>query len=300
MKSDRIERILCPIDFSEFSARAYAYASSLAHHYSAKLFVQYVVEQWQHPSLNFAVSADVYERYCTELLVQGTEQLQKFLHCHKKHGVEPRCIASQGTAADSILSFAKEQAIDLIVIGAHVIHGFERLMLGSVTERVLRMAECPVLAVPELPAETVTLATEQGDVKLDKIIACADFSDSSLSAFEYAISVAQEYDANLILVHVSQSDSKSGFADDPADKCRRMDKLVTTQSKPASKITTLVKVGRAYQEISQLARDSGADLVIMHVHGRNSIDDAIFGSTTYRVVQLGVCPVLAIHTEAPA
>jgi len=184
MKSDRIERILCPIDFSEFSARAYAYASSLAHHYSAKLFVQYVVELCQHPSLDFAVSADVYERYCTELLTQGTDQLQKFLLCHKKHGVEPRCITSQGTAADSILSFAKEQAIDVIVMGTHGIHGFERLILGSVTERVLRMAQCPVLAVPKLPAETVTLATEQGDVKLHKIIACTDFSDSSLSAFE--------------------------------------------------------------------------------------------------------------------
>jgi nucleotide-binding universal stress UspA family protein len=74
-----------------------------------------------------------------------------------------------------------------------------------------------------------------------------------------------------------------------------MDELIPARTNLGLKIDHAVRIGRAYREIGQLARETHADLVIMAVHGRNSLDDAIFGSTTYRVIQSGTCPVLAIH-----
>ncbi len=74
-----------------------------------------------------------------------------------------------------------------------------------------------------------------------------------------------------------------------------LDKLIPAQAKKSYRIATTLRVGRAYKEIIQLASERDADLVIMAVRGRNASDLAVFGSTIYRVSQLGSCPVLAIH-----
>jgi nucleotide-binding universal stress UspA family protein len=294
-----IERILCPVDFSKFSVWAFTHASSLAQHFGAKLFVQYVVELGQYPSADFAPNAYAYDEFCSTLLSQGEAQLRAFIQAHRKYEVAPECIASKGMAADSVLSFAKQQAIDLIVMGTHGRRGFERLMLGSVTEKVLRMAQCPVLAVPEPRSDFAASTTSGDEIQLRQIVACTDFSESSYEALHYGISVAEEYHANLTLVHVLEDVSTPGCVENTTTAYKRLDGLIPTQTKLTSRITTAVRIGRAYREISQLARESYADLVIMAVHGRNSLDDAVFGSTTYRVIQSGVCPVLAIHKTSP-
>ncbi len=290
-----IERILCPVDFSKFSEWAFTHASSLAHHFGAKLFIQYVVELGQYPSADFVPNADAYDQFCATMLSQGEARLRGFIQAHRRYDVDPECIISEGVTADSVLFFAKQQAIDLIVMGTHGLRGFERLMLGSVTEKVLRMAQCPVLAVPEPPSEFVTSTTSGDEIKLRQIIACTDFSESSHGALDYGISVAEEYHANLTLVHVLEDVSTPGCVEDTATAYKRLEEFIPIQTKLSSRITNAVRIGRAYREISQLARDAHADLVIMAVHGRNSLDDAIFGSTTYRVIQSGVCPVLTIH-----
>lgn len=74
-----------------------------------------------------------------------------------------------------------------------------------------------------------------------------------------------------------------------------LDKLIPPEAKKSHRIATTVRIGRAYREIVQLASEMDADLVIMAVRGRNALDLVVFGSTTYRVIQLGTCPVLAVH-----
>ena len=295
MKRTKIERILCPVDFSEFSVLAFDYASSLAHRCGAKLFAQNVVEVWQYPSAGFAPNADTYDEFCAALLCQSEARLRAFIQSHRQHDVDPQCVASKGVAADCILTFAKQNAIDLIVMGTHGWRGFERLMSGSVTERVLRKAQCPVLAVPKLPPEFVASATSGDEIELRQIMVCTDFSESSNEAVEYAISVAEEYNARLTMVHVLEGVSTPGCMEDTATAYKRMDELVPAQTKLSLNIGTVVRIGRAYREIVKLARESHPELVIMAVHGRNSLDDAVFGSTTYRVIQSGTCPVLAVH-----
>jgi len=67
----KIRLLLCPVDFSEFSARAYRYALSLAEHYRAKLVVQHVVEPWRYPSAGFAASAALYDEFCQAVCENG-------------------------------------------------------------------------------------------------------------------------------------------------------------------------------------------------------------------------------------
>ena len=286
-----IERILCPVDFSEFSVLAFSYASSLAHHFRAKLFALNVVELGQYPSADFAPNADTYDEFCATLLCQSEARLRVFIQAHRQYDVDPQCICTKGRAADSILCFAKQKAINLIVMGTHGYRGFERLMLGSATEKVLRMAQCPVLAVPELHRES---DASKDAVDLRRIVACTDFSKYSERALHHAIFVAEEYKTDLTLVHVLEDASTPGCVEDTTTAYKRLDELVSAQGKLNCKITTAVMIGRSYREICRLARDNRAELVIMAVHGGNSLDRAIFGSTTYRVIQSGTCPVLTI------
>jgi nucleotide-binding universal stress UspA family protein len=291
MERKKLECILCPVDFSEFSVRAYDYASSLSQHYGAKLLLFHAVEMWQHPSACFATTAKLYEEFCQHLLTTGREELQKFAEKHSPRAVHPECLTCEGMARESILSLAKERAVNLIVMGTHGVRGFDRLMLGSVTERVLRKAPCPVLAV-HAPGQSAVRRAAGEPMELREILFCTDFSDDANSALDYALSVASEYEAHLTLVHVLDGLTRLHRADDAA--YGRLDALIPEKWRNRGGIGSAVRSGTAYREISQVAREKQADLVIMAAHGSGSTGSAVFGSTTYRVVQLGNCPVLAV------
>jgi nucleotide-binding universal stress UspA family protein len=292
-----IKLILCPIDFSEFSARAYDHALSLAKHYQAKLVAQHVVELWRYPSADFAASAALYEEFCHALTESRKKQLQEFAKNHTHDEIQAELVVSQGMAADSILSFAQAQKTDVIVMGTHGRRGYDRLMLGSVTDRVMRRAPCPVLAISKPPHDSVAAGKERDDVHhLSRILFCADFSENSERALNYAISATAEYDAELTLLHVlegSPSPAKTEKAIAAATK--RLDRLIPPAGRKTRKIKTAVRIGKPYSQIIQLAMEAQIDLVTMGVHGRGALDLAVFGSTTYRVMQLGPCPVLAVH-----
>ena len=292
-----IKLILCPIDFSEFSARAYDHALSLAEHYRAKLVAQHVVELWQHPSLGFAATVETYDAYCQDLREYAQRRLQEFLKSHADDEVQPELVVQQGTAPDSILSFAHARKADLIVMGLHGRRGFDRLMLGSVTDRVMRSAQCPVLAVCHPTHESMAAEKDRRHSHhLNRILFCADFSENSDGALSYAISATAEYDAELILLHVLDESPSPGEVEEVvAAATAQLDKLIPPQRRQGLKIRTAVRIGKPYQQIIQLALESQIDLVSMGVRGRGALDQAVFGSTTYRVMQLGPCPVLAVH-----
>src|SRR5579862_3575709 len=198
-----IKLILCPIDFSEFSVRAYHHALSLAEHYQAKLVAQHVVELWRHPSASFAASAGLYEEFEQALRESGSKQLQEFVKNHTHDEIQPELLVQQGIAPDSILTFAQAQKTDVIVMGTHGRRGFDRLMLGSVTDRVMRRAPCPVLAVGKQSHDSMAADEKRHHPHhLSRILFCADFSENSEQALKYAISATAEYDAELTLLHV--------------------------------------------------------------------------------------------------
>ncbi len=290
-----IQSILCPVDFSEFSIRAYDYACSLAQHTGAALFVEYVVELWRYPSVCFAPTANQYDEFCRHLRIAAEAQLRNFVQQHPPNGVVPQCVIREGMATDCILSFAEKEGAGLIVMGTHGIRGFDRLMLGSATEKVLRTAHCSVLAVHRASRKLPHGEPTQRGIELREILFCTDFSEFANRAFDYALSVAADYNASLTVVHVVEGISRLRCAENAAKAHECLEQLVAAQRADMPGITTVVRSGRAYKEISQLAYERDADLVIMAVRGSNALDDRIFGSTTYRVVQLGNCPVLAVH-----
>ncbi|MGC1291526.1 MAG: universal stress protein, partial [Candidatus Acidiferrales bacterium] len=291
----QIKLILCPIDFSEFSARAYRYALSLAEHYHAKLVALHVVEIWRHPSASFSTTADLYQKFRQAFLENGGLQLQEFVKEHASPEIQRELVVQEGTAADEILSCARTHRADLIAMGTHGRRGFDRLMLGSVTDRVMRAASCPVLVVSSRSRDAAVAATERHPHRLDRILLCTDFSENSERALNYAVSVAEEYSAEITLLNVLEhapapAEQKSAIA--AAQK--QLDKLISPEQHKSLKIKTAMRVGKAYEQIVKLAEEAQSDLLVVGVHGRGALDAAIFGSTTYRVMQLGSCPVLAV------
>lgn len=291
----RIERILCPVDFSEFSTRALDYAYSLAKHYQAKLFVEHVILSLAavYPHFGFGEAGSL---KIAQIEANAGEELQKLVTAPAWNALKPEIIVQKGMLPESILTFAEERAIDLIVMGTHGRKGLDRLATGSVAENVLRKARCPVLVVRKPTHDFVNAEKGQDPVRLRKILFCNDFSVVSLRAMDYALSLAMEYDAELSLLRVLEHASSSpSLQSEVASAMQALEESVPPDARNWCTVRPLVRMGAPYEQIIQFALESQTDLVIMGVRGRNCLDLALFGSTTHRVIQLGSCPVLVIR-----
>jgi universal stress protein A len=251
----KIKLILCPVDFSEFSVTAYRYAISVAEHYQAKLVAQHIVELWRYPSAGFAASAALYDEFCQSVRESGKEQLQELVKNYTHNGIQLELIVHQGMAPDSILSFAQAQKADLIVMGTHGQRGYDRLMLGSVTDRVMRRASCPVLAVRNPPRDLMIADKDGRHVhRLRQILFCTDFSENSERALNYAISATEEYDAELTLLHVLEEVPNPTRREKAISAAtERLDKLIPPEARKTLKIKTVVSIGKPYRQIIQFA-----------------------------------------------
>src|SRR5260370_1963523 len=287
-----ISRILCTADDSEFSDIAFRYAVSIANHYRRTLFVEHVVESWQHPEAAF-VPAHYYVEFQSHLLRKGEEELQRFVKHHAHSEIRPEPVVEQGIAADCILALAEAQNVDLIVMGTHGRRGFDRLMVGAVTERVLRKASCPVLAVHK-PSYDFLNSRESHPAHLNRILFCTDFSDNSLRALSHALSLTAEYNAELTLLHVLKDVSGASIIDE-AIAMEQLDNLIPPEKPKAGSIRSMVRRGSAYQQIIQFALEARTDLVIMAVRVHGAVDPSLFCSTTYTYIPWRPSPLLSIH-----
>ena len=290
-----IRRILCPVDFSAFSVRAYRHALSLAQRYQAELLVLCIVEPWRHPCSGFIVSAGHFAEFFEQLFHNAETQLQEFVTTHADNNTPSQCIVQEGMASDCILDFAEARKTDLIVMGTHGRRGFDRLMLGSVTERVMRKASCPVLIIHKPSHDLTGSVNEQHPVHFNRILFCTDFSENSKHALAYAFSLSARYSTELILLHVLENIPGSVTIDRAiAAATDQLDRLIPSDMRESVRNKAMVRVGKPYEQIIQLALESQTDIVVMAVCSRNVMDLAVFGSTTHRVIRLGPCPVLAV------
>jgi nucleotide-binding universal stress UspA family protein len=215
---------------------------------------------------------------------------------HTHDEIQPELVVHEGIAAYSILSFAQARKADVIVMGTHGRRGFDRLVLGSVTDRVMRTAPCPVLAISKLPHDFMAAGGERRHVHhLSRILFCTDFSENSERALNYAISATAEYDAELALLHVLEDVPSTPKREETiARATEQLNKLIPWEERKTLKTKAAVRIGKPYEQIIQFALEAQIDMVTMGVSGRGTFDRAVFGSTTYRVIQLGPCPVLAV------
>jgi nucleotide-binding universal stress UspA family protein len=191
-----ITRILCPIDLSPASLRALEHALALARWYEATLVAFHVFSPQPLP---MATEFGGYvpappPRHEQEII----EEVRRF--AQPVAGSIPfEIVVREGNPVDEIVGQVEELPADLLVLGTHGRSGFERLFLGSVTEKVVRKVACPTLTVPphdQVPAEPVSFK---------KILCPVDFSPTSTRALEYAVSLAKESDARLMVLHVLES-----------------------------------------------------------------------------------------------
>ena len=290
----KLERILCPLDFSEFSARAFEYALSLARHYKSKLLIEHVLHLAFSADPSY-INAEAMDKVSHGLSAFAREQLADFLRKHPSKGIEIESFVEEGDVTDSILAFAQAQAVDLIVMGTHGRHGVDHILLGSVTEKVLRKARCPVLAVRKPAHEFVGPGESVEPVHLRKILFGVDFSTYAERALFYALSLAEEYKAELTLLHVMEDiPLHKELTAVTSEVVQQIERLLAPAARNCGLLKPRLRVGKPYEEIVRAAREADTDLIILGVRGRNALDLAIFGSTTHRVIQNGPCPVLTV------
>lgn len=293
----KIERILCPVDFSECSEKAYDYAYSLARHYEAGLFLKHIISPFEVTYPHAMVPDGALATMYGELTADAEKRLAELVKKYPSNGFKPNCAVQRGFVSDTILASAEEQSADLIVMGTHGRRGWDRLMMGSVTEWVLRKARCPVLAVRKPAHDFVDPKQPQDIIHLKKILFCTDFSENSYVALEYALSLAEEYQAELTLLHVLDGFPPQNLQAETQEAEHKLRQPIPPDSLDWCTVKTAVQPGMAYREILKLAQQDQTDLIILGVRGRNAVDLAIFGSTTHRVLQLSPCPVLTVHMK---
>ena len=291
----RFERILCPMDFSEFSSRAYDYAYSLAKHYGAELILQAVIQPLTATYPYYYIPEQITTSFA-DLGVQAENRLKEVSARYPGNSVRHESVVDQGLVSDCILTLADKREVDLIVMGTHGRHGLDHVVLGSVTEKIIRRTKHPVLAVRKPAHDFVDPASVEDPVSLQRILACNDFSTSAEPAVAAAVSLAMEYQARLTVFHVVETSGSVEHLKAEGEAARS--RLIHSIPAPVGdwcNVSTLVRAGKPYQEINNLAREQQMDLVVMGVRGHNAVDLAVFGSTTHRVLQTGSCPVLTVR-----
>lgn len=141
-----IDRILVPTDFSEHAQQALAYARALAAAYGARIELLHIIEEAAFPAF-YALGADAMYGEVPDLEERARAALQRLAdeRLAGERGVS--CHVRKGRAAGEIAGLAEDGDVDLIVIASHGLTGLERLMMGSVAEKVVRLAPCPIFVV---------------------------------------------------------------------------------------------------------------------------------------------------------
>ena len=292
-----IKKILCAIDRSPSSLQAFGYALALARWQSARLNLLEVIEEAPPPGVNRAPTSDGVPNETRTTLERD---LRRVLTARRASDVKVEISLRNGNVVQEILAQAKTSRPDLMVIGSHGRGGIQRLVLGSVAEKVLRLATCPVLTV----RRGVRLVRRSRS-PFATILCPTDFSAAANKAVAYAKRLAQEADAKLILMTAVEwpfGDEVTSGAVAELQKSiasNASDALTRLLPRPASngpRAQAIVAVGKASAAIVKVARARSADLIVMGVSGRGALDVAILGSTTHHVIREGAWPVLTVRT----
>ena len=293
-----IKRILCPVDFSDFSRHALDSAVAIARQQQAAVTALYVVPPPQAVYPPIGPAAYVPYVYTVEDLRDFQKTLEAFVAAPD---YPVTAVAVEALVVSEILKRAADLPADLIVMGTHGRSGFDRLLLGSVAERVLAKATCPVLTVPR-QATDVAPTPER---LFQNVLCPIDFSPSSLAALAYAQGLARA-GAKLGVLHVVERlpawqlvpAMATGAPDDPLfvmqQARQRVHSVIPAGLPPTNPVQEIVTEGNAGDEILRVAADTHPDVIVMGAHARPA-GLVGFGSTTHDVLRGATCPVLSIR-----
>jgi nucleotide-binding universal stress UspA family protein len=293
-----LKNVLFATDFSTCSNAALPYAMAVTRRYEATLHAVHVRPSKAELVLmspdSWPVLAEEEEKRTRTYLEQLEKQFQGLVH---------KVLTPTGKVADAVAQIVDEDEIDLVVVGTHGRTGVGKLLLGSVAEEILRRTACPVLSV----GPRVSGHPDQ-EIQFQHILFATDFSENSMAALPYAISLAEEDEAHLTLLHVVESPT-SGVVDMEEVRAlltRRLSRMIPPEATPWCEAESLVEFGRPFgqpaERVLEIACDEAADLIVLGVRPVNSE----FGlathvaSTTAQVLTQAACPVLTVRGRFPS
>ncbi|MGH7233560.1 MAG: universal stress protein [Nitrospiraceae bacterium] len=294
-----LHRILFATDFSQGARHAQAYAAFLAHAYSAELTIIHVFEIY--PSALYA------DPWSNPLLLEPlrdeiSRNLDELAANVRRCGVQATNAHVIGIASEQLIETARNEAVDLIIVGTQGRTGLEHVLLGSTAERVVKGAPCPVMTV----RSSGPAPSHDTPITIKRIVAPTDFSDCSLDALEYTIQMAKRFEASVTIVHVlewasvgldfSVAEVAEGgkVRKETERRIAELADVIRTQGLTAESV---IRGGGAPADfVLELARERGADLIVMGTHGRRGLSRLLAGSVAEGVLRRSPCPVITVKS----
>ena len=280
-----LKNILFATDFSAPSNAALPYALSIAGKYGAKLLPVNVVSLSPFPSASPTLAWEAVAAQAWREANNAMSALEP-----KWHDISHEVLIRKGDIWTELSQVIKEKEIDLIVTGTHGRTGVNRLLFGSVAEKIFRQAPCPVLTVgPSVSGNPKSVA------EIHEILYPTDFTPHSLAVAPYAISLAQENQARLTLLHVAE-DEKPRLS--PGSLTVRLHELIPPEAELWCRPSAFIRYGVPEVEILLMARERAADLIVMGVRSRPGIPGIASHmpwAIAHRIVLNAHCPVLTIR-----
>lgn len=282
-----LRNILFATDFSPAAAAALPYAGTLAKRFGAKLFALHV----RTPVINPMTPPAGWPALEKAAEIEQREQRETLRNAIP--GLQPTILIEEGDIWSHLQAVVQREKIDLVVIGTHGRSGIGKLVLGSAAEEIFREVECPVLTVgPQAPAEPAP----QGEFR--RILYAASFGSESPIAAAYAVSLAQEFQAELTLLHVLEEARPGDFVvpEDLIDSsAQRLAKLLPPEAELWCVPAYSVERGNIAEKILDVAQRRKADLIVLGAHPSAGIPGAATHlpiATAHKVIAHAHCPVL--------
>ncbi len=280
MSSNKIERILCPVDFSETSAGGLRYANALASCWGAKLTVIHA-HSFQPPPYFTSSEMERLAHQVNESARAAAGRLRDFVRTtlgQVPSDVEIKVI--EGLPDDVILDAIRTSGMHLVVMGTHGRGGFRHFLLGSVAERVLHSSEIPVLMVRPKAAQA------SGVPRLRNILCPVNDTPVALESLQIASSIARCFQGTVTALHVEEERPQYPIQ----DLCA----WIPSSERSGCTVRELTRRGSVPREVIALAAEQPCDLLVLGATHRRFFDGTVIGGTVPPVVRHAPCPVLIV------
>jgi nucleotide-binding universal stress UspA family protein len=284
MSVEKPKRILCPVDFSNYSAAALVTAGNLAKSAGASLTVLHA-QAMDAPVYFTAAQEKALKGQLRKSRQAGEKQLAEFAGEHVPKDVDRTIVVVEDDPAQAILREFKRSGVDWVVMGTHGRTGLTKIRLGSVMESVLGQLDAPLVTVGPRVKMKATLGA------LRRILVAVDFTDASVNALEQASALAALTGSELDVAHVVEMPREAEHLE--PDRHRLCDWIEPSLRERCS-IHEIVRQGNPAEQIVAAAESSRADLIVLAAEPRNFLGSLFFGSTVERVIRHAPAPVLVI------
>jgi len=288
------DTVLVPTDGSEHAVRAAEHGAYLARAFDATVHLLNAVDIQAAAGLFDAGGID--EAFVERLEAEGEEAIDA-VEAAVGEGSRVRTAMVRGEPSGAILEYAEDRDVDLIAMGTHGRSGLNRYFAGSVTERVVRLAEMPVLTVRATQGNRPA-----GDYT--DVLVPTDGSEYAAAAVDHALAIAGRVDARVhavSVVDVARLGASPDFApvadlrEQLRDGAERATDAIAERANSAGRdAVTDVREGSPAEAILAYADEHDVDLIVMGTRGRTGLDRYLLGSTTGRTIRRADVPVVAV------